>query len=192
MSGYDKQYQTEENLFGAPYKEFVDFVKTHALRGGKALDLGCGQGRDALMLAQFGYTVVGVDASEVGVAQMLEKAAAKNLAVTGIVEDFHEYALAGNFDAIVLDSILHFEKADRQKELALLNNVAAHLNDNGYLFVFVHKSRKKEKELNDWLETTKPGFILLRDGHIDYVYEEKTTNFRSEFQYYMFILQRSQ
>jgi hypothetical protein len=37
MSGYDKQYTVAENLFGSPYKEFEDFVRNHALKGGKAL-----------------------------------------------------------------------------------------------------------------------------------------------------------
>ena len=115
MSGYDNQYTVEENLFGSPYKEFEDFVSNHALKGGKALDLGCGQGRDALMLAQYGYTVTGVDSSKVGVAQMIERAQARELAVAGVVDNFHEYEPDGNFDAVVLDSILHFEPADRKK-----------------------------------------------------------------------------
>ena len=48
---YDKQYQTE-NLFGEPYSE-----------RGRLLDLGCGQGRNAIPLAQLGYEVTGMDIS---------------------------------------------------------------------------------------------------------------------------------
>jgi 2-polyprenyl-3-methyl-5-hydroxy-6-metoxy-1,4-benzoquinol methylase len=190
MSGYDKQYTVAENLFGSPYKEFEDFVRNHALKGGKALDLGCGQGRDALMLAQYGYTVTGVDASKVGVAQMLETAQARSLAVDGVIGNFYEYEPDDHFDAIVLDSILHFEPADRIKELALLDKVASLINVNGYLFVFVQKSPKKEQELKNWLARAKSELNLIRDGYINYTYQEKATEFKSEFQFYMFIVQR--
>ncbi|VAW37126.1 hypothetical protein MNBD_CHLOROFLEXI01-3427 [hydrothermal vent metagenome] len=190
MANYNKQYQVEEDLFGVPYKAFESFVKTDALKGGKALDIGCGQGRDALMLAQYGYTVTGIDTSAVGINQMLEQAKARNLSVRGVIANFYDYQLSEQFDAIVLDSILHFEKADREKELALLNRLAVHLNVKGYLFIFVHKSAQKEKLLENWLKEVQTEFDLVKDGYIDYAYEEKSTGFRSAFQYYMFILQR--
>jgi cyclopropane fatty-acyl-phospholipid synthase-like methyltransferase len=190
MTGYNTQYQVEENLFGAPYPEFAAFLKEHAHAGGSALDLGCGQGRDALLLAEYGYTVTGVDASQVGINQMLQRAQTANLAVKGVNADMHHYELAQCFDAIVLDSILHFGKADREKELILLDNVSAHLNLNGYLFLFIHKSPLKEKALRDWFAALGPHFKLVKDGYIDYVYEEKSTGFRSQSPFYMFIVKR--
>ncbi|MCA9874824.1 MAG: class I SAM-dependent methyltransferase, partial [Anaerolineales bacterium] len=150
MTSYDQQYQVENNLFGSPYTEFEEFVKQHAKRSGTALDLGCGQGRDALMLARYGYAVIGVDTSHVGIAQMLERARKGDLAVKGVVADIYEYELHDKYDAVVLDSILHFEKADKSKELALLNTLVNHLNENGFLFLFVHKSPKKEREVKRW------------------------------------------
>lgn len=63
MSDYDKQYQTETELFGAAYPEFEKFVQENKHSNGSALDLGCGQGRDALMLARHGYWVTAVDNS---------------------------------------------------------------------------------------------------------------------------------
>lgn len=51
---YDKYYQTE-NLFGDPYPELIEFFANYPKKG-KVLDLGCGQGRDAIAIAQLGYS----------------------------------------------------------------------------------------------------------------------------------------
>ena len=190
MTNYDKQYQVESNLFGSPYAEFEEFVKQHAKQGGTALDLGCGQGRDALMLARYGYRVIGVDTSYVGIAQMLERAKKGDLPVNGVVADIYEYELHDKYDAVVLDSILHFEKADKNKEVDLLNTLINHISENGFLFLFVHKSPKKEREVKRWLKAVAAEFAVAEEGYIDYLYEEVATGFQSAFQYYMLILKR--
>ncbi len=190
MISYNKQYQTEDNLFGEPYPEFEAFVAQHAIAGGTALDLGCGQGRDALMLAKHGYVVTGVDSSKVGINQMLERAAKSELDVRRVVADLYEYKINNPFDAIVLDSILHFGKADRQKELALLNTLTNHINENGFLFLFIHKSPSKEKAVKNWFKTVEASFAIANEAYIDYVYEESASGFRSAFQYYMLVLRR--
>lgn len=190
MTNYDDQYQVEKTLFGSPYAEFEEFVQQHAKPGGTALDLGCGQGRDALMLAKYGYVVTGVDTSKVGITQMLENAKKDNLAINGVVANLYEYELSGKFDAIVLDSILHFARADRKKEVALLDTLVNHLNEKGFLFLFVHKSQQKERALKAWYKKVETKFEVAKEGYIDYLYEEATTGFRSAFQYYMLVLQR--
>ena len=189
MTSYDDQYQTETDLFGAPYAEFEQFIKAHATPNATALDLGCGQGRDALMLARHGYAVTGVDNSQVGIDQMVARGAAQNLTINGVVADLFTFKPPAAYDVIVLDSILHFGKADKAKELALLDTVAAHLNPNGYLCLFIHKSDSKEKVLNKWLSTTQ--LTPRETGYIDYTYTETQSGFSSKFQYYMLIVQNS-
>lgn len=190
MSNYDQQYQNDEELFGLPYEEFESFVSDYGKSGGTALDIGCGQGRDALMLAKHGYTVVGVDGSQVGIDQMVGRAKNLGLDVRGVVANFFEYFPSDTFDAVVLDSILHFEKGDVEKELALLDRLSGIINPDGFFFIFIHRSRKKEKVLTDWYETVKGDFKIVKQDYIDYVYEEKASDFRSEFQYLMFVLER--
>jgi len=52
------------------------------------LDLGCGQGRDSLMIARNGHSVVGVDLSTTGVQQMVEIAQKEGIEIDN-VEDKH-------------------------------------------------------------------------------------------------------
>jgi SAM-dependent methyltransferase len=68
-----------------PSKLLVD-----ALRGrkpGAALDLGMGQGRNAVFLAEQGWRVTGVDLSDVAVEQAKRNAAARGVTITGVVEN---------------------------------------------------------------------------------------------------------
>ena len=188
MSGYEEQYEVEEDLFGKPYPDFMSFVKAMGVRG-NALDLGCGQGRDALMLAAQGFRVTGVDESRVGVAQMIERAKTRDLNVTGMVGDFYQFEFPEDYDVIVLDSILHFGK-DGDKELGLLDRVFAHTKEGGYVFIFIHKSRTKEKRLKEHLSAMADDWGVAADRYIDNAYEETQTGFRSEFQFNMVVMRK--
>ncbi len=73
----------------------------------------------------------------------------------------------------------------------MLNTLINHLNENGFLFLFVHKSPKKEREVKHWFKTVEAEFEVAEESYIDYLYKEVTTGFQSAFQYYMLILKRT-
>ena len=81
MTSYDKHYKTEE-YFGDPYPELIDFLSGISPKG-KLLDLGCGQGRDAIPLARLGFKVTGIDNSSTGIDQMLKIAQEEGLTLKG-------------------------------------------------------------------------------------------------------------
>ena len=189
MNGYDEQYAVEPDLFGAPYPAFVTFVE--ALGGtGEALDLGCGQGRDALMLAERGYRVTGVDVSRVGIEQMLARAQHSGLAVAGVVSDIFDFIFPTAYDLTVLDSILHFAK-DRNREAALLDRAVAHTKPGGHICLFVHQSRAKERCLDWYVASLPSGWETVVDRYIDYMYEQKQSGFHTSFRYRMLALRRN-
>jgi 2-polyprenyl-3-methyl-5-hydroxy-6-metoxy-1,4-benzoquinol methylase len=72
---WDRKHAAGEHHFGgAPSSFFV--AEAESLPPGRALDLGCGTGRDAVYLAQRGWTVTGVDAVEQAIDAARERAAA--------------------------------------------------------------------------------------------------------------------
>lgn len=102
---YDTHYRDDPAACGAPFAEFEAFCGD--VEPGSVLDLGCGQGRDALMFARAGHRVVGVDVSSVGIGQMSQSAKAEGLDVEGVVEDICAYEPEEPFDLVILDRVLH-------------------------------------------------------------------------------------
>jgi SAM-dependent methyltransferase len=73
---WNESYASGEPLpwdTGVPDPQLVELIESGAIAPGRALEIGCGTGTNALFLAQLGFDVVGVDISEVAV----EKARAK-------------------------------------------------------------------------------------------------------------------
>ncbi|MFT6074064.1 MAG: 2-polyprenyl-3-methyl-5-hydroxy-6-metoxy-1,4-benzoquinol methylase [Yoonia sp.] len=63
---YDTLYATMPNALGEPTTVFAEFFDTYEHANTRVLDVGCGQGRDALLTARHGHNVVGVDLSPSG------------------------------------------------------------------------------------------------------------------------------
>jgi SAM-dependent methyltransferase len=64
------------------------------------LELGCGQGPDALFLAGKGVRVSAIDTSAVGIAQLTAKARERGISLNASVRDMRDPP-AGRFDAIL-------------------------------------------------------------------------------------------
>ncbi len=166
MVKYDKYYE-ERNHFGEPYPELVKFFSEQKRRG-RVLDLGCGQGRDALAIARLGYEVTGVDTSAVGIEQMMHDAKKENLPVEGFVADFYDYSIDSDFDFVLLDSILHFYKRESEKETQFLYRVMDSMKIGAFLCIFVSKSKTTEPILEDILKDTVDSWIIVEDRYIEY------------------------
>lgn len=122
MSNSYNEYYKKEDYFGKPYPGLVDFFKTHPERN-VVLDLGCGQGRDALFLGRIGYKVIGADISDVGIQQLNKVAQKEKLQVKGLVADIYSFCITDEYDMVLLDSMSHFYKNDIEKEKKLFMKI---------------------------------------------------------------------
>ena len=69
----------------------------------RALDIGLGQGRNAMLLARRGYDTTGIDRNEVGADAARRVAAARGLRINVVVGDTESYPFGRNrWDLIVL------------------------------------------------------------------------------------------
>jgi hypothetical protein len=78
-ANWNETFRAASNLNLQPNKLLVEAV--HGRKPGKALDVGMGQGRNALFLASRGWDVTGVDISDEGIRQAEEAARAAGLTI---------------------------------------------------------------------------------------------------------------
>ena len=122
--------------------ELVSFIKGHP--PGKALDLGCGTGTNAITLAQHGWQVNGIDFA--GRAIRLAKRKAK---ISGLNIDFRVDSvssprnLAGPFDLVLDIGCFHSLTAEERKQYA--RNLAGWLAPQGFFLTYVFFRGLSEK-----------------------------------------------
>jgi len=101
----------------------------------KVLDLGCGTGGHALILAERGYEVIGVDRSGEMLSQACAKASARNLDIRFIQEDIRKFNLGLTFDvAIAMFAVMSYQITN-DDVLNTLCCVRNHLKPGG-VFIF--------------------------------------------------------
>ena len=184
---YDKYYQTE-NLFGEPYPELIEFLADYPKKG-KLLDLGCGQGRDAIALARFGYDVIGVDNSKVGIDQMNEIGKIQNLTLVGQVADIYEFNQFDRFDIILLDSMFHFAKNDKEKEVRLIQKIISEIRKGCLVVICIQDNGKKVQILNQLIDFGKK-LRRVTDKKFKYTFEDAESGHKSETDYRMIAVEK--
>jgi SAM-dependent methyltransferase len=131
---WDARYAESGRIFsGKPNVALVSEISD--LRPGRALDLGCGEGADAVWLARAGWRVTAVDISGVALAR-----AAEHAAEAGVTIDFQRHDLSesfpdGEWDLVSTQFLHHWEDFDREK---ILRRAAAAVAPGGTLLIEGH------------------------------------------------------
>ena len=165
---YDSLYRDSPDALGPPsatlLKVFARFAGETPL---DVLDLGCGQGRDALPLARDGHRVTGIDSSGAGVAALLKAGRAEGLAVAGEVADIAALSAIAPADVVLCDRVLHMLEEDARA--ALLPRLLAVVRPGGLLIVADERPTLDALEAlgrsRGWgVERPRRGPVVLRPG----------------------------
>jgi len=132
-SAYDLLYQEKG------YDRECDFLEAIFAQGGhtvrSVLDLGCGTGGHALVLARRGYHVTGVDRSPRMVSIAREKAGRENLSIEFVESDIRDLSLNRSFDAIIsMFAVMSYQTRNADVE-AFCSAASRHLHEGG-VFAF--------------------------------------------------------
>ena len=86
---WSERYREGSGFNLKPNRLLMEAVKE--VKPGRALDVGMGQGRNALYLAQQGWDVTGIDLAEEGIRQAREQAQAQGLKLNALLQSWDDY-----------------------------------------------------------------------------------------------------
>lgn len=133
--GWEEAYKRAECLWGLkPDDALVNYASL--VPKGKILDLGIGEGRNALFFALMGYEVEGVDLSRTAVERCIERAKAQNLKVKAEVRDLREVRIPeGSYSLIIAAWVLNFFK--RSETDRMIDRIKAGVKKDGLIYLGV-------------------------------------------------------
>ncbi|HZW06647.1 MAG TPA: class I SAM-dependent methyltransferase, partial [Phycisphaerales bacterium] len=96
-----ERYTSDDLAYGAAPNDFLAAAADRLPRAGTALDIGAGEGRNALFLASRGLDVLAVDQSEVGMQKARRLAQQRGLKLATQAVDLRDFdAAPGSFDVV--------------------------------------------------------------------------------------------
>ncbi len=98
---WDDRYRSEDQLWSGKANGSLE-AEASDLTVGTALDAGCGEGADAIWLAEQGWTVTAVDISGVAIDRGRAEATRRGLAITLIAGEFPTAVEGSTFDLVSL------------------------------------------------------------------------------------------
>jgi SAM-dependent methyltransferase len=131
---WDRRYRGTELVWTAQPNRFV-VEELQGLPPGRALDLGSGEGRNAVWLAERGWQVTAVDFSPVALDKARRLAQARGVTVDWVLADLYGYQPEPGAYHLVLVAYLHLSPLER---VAVLAGAVAALAPGGTLLVIGH------------------------------------------------------
>jgi len=181
-SYYEQAYRKEGYFWGVkPSRMCLKVLELlPPTRPLKLLDLGCGEGKDAVFFARCGYDVSAFDISQAGLEKTKRLAEQARVHVRAFRANLWDYRLDEHFDILFSSGALHYIKPALRDEV--MQNYKAHVNPGGLaaLQVFVEKPfialPPEREDMHNW----KSGQLLgyFHDWYIEHC-EERVFNCNS-------------
>ncbi len=126
----------------------------------RVLELGCGEGKDAVFLAKNGYQVTAFDLAESGLEKARSLAEKSGVHVNFFKADLRDYRPDGEFDIIYSSGVLYYAETPEIKR-GLMDSLKTHTKTGGLnvLNVFVKKPFIKVPPHREKSESTGRGWL---------------------------------
>ena len=140
QAAWNERYAGSGLVWSAEPNRFL-VSETGGLAPGRALDLACGEGRNAIWLGERGWRVTGVDFSDVAIEKARQFAASRGVEGDWIAADLRDYEpAAGAFDLVL---VFYFHVgADVRRPI--LRAAASAVADGGTFLLVGHDSTNLE------------------------------------------------
>jgi len=180
---WEKTYQNTKQLWGSnpdsKLMQYFDLIKR-----GNLLDLGIGEGRNALPFTFEGFNIDGVDITETALNRCKENLNKKNLVINLVNSDLREYDIKKDtYTLIIVANVLNFFRKSEIK--IIIEKIKEGLKEDGvvYLNIFstleprykLMKTSEKQVEKNTF-------YIEEKESYIHYFTQEEINSYFSEFE----------
>ena len=139
---YEGFYAGETYYWGLEPASFLDeliAMTASRHRPLRVLDIGCGEGKDAVYMARHGFEVTAFDITESGIRKTKRLAEARGVSVNAFTADINDFELDGTFDIVYSTGTVQYL---RESEKAAFFRKIGRLTASGglaYFNVFVEK-----------------------------------------------------
>lgn len=177
MNQYEDLYKNNNNYWGTlPSKTCYRVLELMPPdKPIKLLDIGCGEGQNALFFARNGYQVSAFDLSKTGVEKTRKRAQQIGLKIDAFEADLLTYRLSDHFDILFSSGVLHYIPQELRNEI--FKNYREHTNTDGIhsfnVLVkkpFIRTAPDSEPTAQLWFSGEL--FSKYRDWKIEYCTEE--------------------
>lgn len=143
---WDAAYRADTRPFGPPSLEILELLD-RLPRGARVLDLGCGDGRNAIPLARAGHRVTAVDRSRAALAALRRAALREGsssdeespLGIEIVEADLAVMCPLEHYDLVIAHGVLHL-LAPHDRD-ALIERVRRHTRPGGWNVIAVFTRR---------------------------------------------------
>ena len=137
---WNRRYADRELVWTSEPNRFL-VAEAAGLEAGQALDLACGEGRNAVWLAEQGWRMTGVDFSEVGLEKARALAAARGVQAEWVTADLRDYTPEPQAYDLVLVFYLQVPATERQP---IVRAAADAVAPGGVFLLVAHDRRNLE------------------------------------------------
>ena len=141
----------------APSRLALDLLG-HLPPRARVLDLGCGEGRDAVVFAAAGHQVTGLDISRAGLRKAARLAAARGVGVRWVHGDIARLPVAGRFDLLYYCGAIHY--VPRARRPTVFRRLRAMTRPGGLHALVVFTDRHVYVEKGEVIDYFGPGELL--------------------------------
>lgn len=141
VTDYENRYDAEEYYWGlVPNHLCYDIMRMKPpIKPYNVLDIGCGEGKDAVFLARNGYRVSAFDVAERGLSKARTLAERCGVNVDFFKADIRDFRLDKDYDIVFSSGVFHYISFDLREKV--IDNIKSHTKPNGLnvINVFVKK-----------------------------------------------------
>jgi tellurite methyltransferase len=138
---WEKTYSNDSiTTFGTKPNRTIEAMWESFDKNWSILDVGCGEGKNPLFLAEKGFkNVDAFDLSQAGIEKLLRIASMKKVKVNAWVQDLTEYFFSKRYDLIMSHGMLHFVEKEKWKKFIIDAKNNTNIGGLNIIHIFTNK-----------------------------------------------------